>query len=95
MRCRIAGVDCPGGSTAVVIRKVPLYMFSPTRTWAGTPPARVSATAKISPRPTSTTGVPVMPTVGLMSPAQARSLFGTGVPTWVDHRTAPVLAANA
>ena len=35
-----------------------------------------------------------MPTDGLMSP-QGRSPDGTGVPTWVDHNTAPVLAASA
>ena len=57
-------------------------------------PLSSSATAKISPRATSSTGVPVMPTVGLISP-HGRSPEGTGVPTWLDHRTAPVLAANA
>ena len=69
-------------------------MFRPTRTWAGVPPLSSSATAKISPRAVSITGVPVMPTVGPMSP-QGRSPDGTGVPTWADHRMAPVLAASA
>jgi hypothetical protein len=40
------------------------------------------------------TGVPVMPTVGVMSP-QGRSLEGTGVPTWVDQTTRPVEAERA
>ena len=73
---------------------VPLYMLNPTRKWAGAPATSSSATAKISPRAASTTGVPVMPTFGLMSP-QGRSPDGTGVPTWVCHNTAPVLAASA
>ena len=42
----------------------------------------------------STTGVPVMPTVGEMSP-QGRDPDGTGVPTWLDHSTAPVVVDNA
>ncbi len=40
------------------------------------------------------TGVPVIPTVGSMSP-QGRPEAGTGVATWVDHTTAPVAADRA
>ena len=69
-------------------------MSSPIREWLGPPLTSSSATAKISPRAASTTGVPVMPTCGSMFP-QGRSSDGTAVPTWVDHRTAPVLAASA
>ena len=47
------------------------------------PPTRVS----------SITGVPVMPTVGEMSP-QGSEPGGTGVPRWVDHSTAPVVAGE-
>jgi hypothetical protein len=35
------------------------------------------------------TGVPVIPTVGVMSP-QGRDAAGTAVPTWADQATAPV-----
>ena len=35
-----------------------------------------------------------MPTVGEMSP-QGSDPAGTGVPTWVDHSTAPVVADSA
>ena len=94
MRCRIAAGSCPGGSTAWAINDVPVYMFSPTSTWAGAPLLSSSATAKISPRAVSITGVPVMPTVGPMLP-HGRAPDGTGVPTCDDHRIAPVLAASA
>ena len=42
------------------------------------------------------TGVPVMPSTGWMLPQGSRpGSDGTGVPTWVDHKMAPVLAASA
>ena len=84
----------PGRVDGHVESMAPLYMFKPTRKWAGGPATSSSATAKISPRAASMTGVPVMPTDGLMSP-QGRSPDGTGVPTWVDQSTAPVSAASA
>ena len=90
----MAAGPCPGGSTAWASMEAPVYRFNPTRTWAGAPPLSSSATAKISPRAGSITGVPVMPTVGLMLP-HGRLPDGTGVPTWADHRMAPVLAARA
>ena len=68
MRCSSAGVYAPGGSTFWVIRTVPVAVLSPASTWAGFPFTRSSATTKISPRAGSITGVPVIPTVGLMSP---------------------------
>ena len=40
------------------------------------------------------TGVPVMPTVGEMSP-QGSMLDGTGVPMWVAQTTEPVVADRA
>ena len=40
------------------------------------------------------TGVPAMPTVGVMSP-QGRSADGTGLPRWADQTTAPVAAESA
>ena len=40
------------------------------------------------------TGVPVIPTVGVMSP-QGRSVAGTGVPRCADQALAPLLAFSA
>ena len=37
------------------------------------------------------TGVPVIPTVGWMSP-QGSDAAGTGVPRWFDHSTVPSFA---
>ena len=62
--------------------------------WAGEPFTSSSATAKISDRPGSITGVPVIPTVGEMSP-HGSDREGTGVATWVDQTTAPVVADSA
>ena len=64
-------------------------MLSPTTTWDAFPSTSSSATTKISRRAVSITGVPVMPTVGLMSP-HGSSEAGTGLARWVDHTTAPV-----
>ena len=61
----------------------------PTSTWAGAPCLSSSATTKSSPRASSTTGVPVIPTVGSMSP-QGNEDAGTGRARWLDQRTAPV-----
>ena len=63
-------------------------------TWAGLPLSSSSSTTKTSPKAVSSTGVDVIPTVGLMLP-HGRSPLGTGVPTVVDHKTEPVLAASA
>ena len=71
-----------------------MYMSSPTSRWVGVVPFHTSATAKISPLAMSTTGVPVMPTVGEMSPHGSEE-EGTGVPTLLDHKMAPVFAASA
>ena len=40
------------------------------------------------------TGVPVMPTVGVMFP-QGRPVVGTGLPRCADQATAPVAAESA
>jgi hypothetical protein len=53
-----------------------------------------SATTKISCLAGSITGVPVIPTVGVMLPHPSE-LAGTGVPICRDHRTAPVAADSA
>src|ERR1700689_2044618 len=42
----------------------------------------------------SITGVPTIPTVGVMSP-QGSAAEGTGVPTLFSHTTAPVAASSA
>ena len=94
MRCRRAVLAAPAGSTARDISNLPVAVLSPTSLWLAFPPNSSSATAKISPRAGSMTGVPVMPTVGRMSP-QGSSDDGTGLATWVDHTTAPVAAASA
>ena len=64
------------------------------RWWEATGEADSSATTKISERAGSMTGVPVMPTVGAMSP-QGRAAAVTGVARWFDHRTVPLSAARA
>jgi hypothetical protein len=61
---------------------------------AGFPRVSSSATTKISPRAGSMTGVPVIPTVGVMSP-QGSEPAGTGVPRCLDQITAPVAADSA
>ena len=94
MRCSSAGVYAPGGSTFWVSRTVPVAVPSPASTWAGFPFTCSSATTKISPRAGSMTGVPVMPTVGPMSP-QGSDDAGTGVARCLDQMTAPVLADSA
>ena len=66
---------------------------SPTSSCAGLPLTSSSATTKISERASSITGVPVIPTVGEMSP-QGSDPEGTGVPRWVDHSTEPVVAGE-
>ena len=66
MRCRrCGGEDCPGGSTSWSSSWAPGVHVALRRACAPAhPPTSSSATAKISPRPASTTGVPVMPTCG-------------------------------
>ena len=60
----------------------------------GFPAVSSSAITKISFRDRSMTGVPVMPTVGMMSP-QGSDPAGTGAPRWADQVTAPVAADSA
>ncbi len=84
----------PAGSTSWLTSVFPVVASSPTSSCAGLPLTSSSATTKISDRVPSITGVPVMPTVGEMSP-QGSDPAGTGVPTWFDHSTAPVVADSA
>ena len=84
----------PAGSTSWVISVLPDAVARPISVCAGAPFTSSSATTKISSRDGSMTGVPVIPTVGVMSP-HGRSVAGTGVPRCVDHATAPVLADRA
>ena len=67
---------------------------SPTSRCAGLPPDISSATTKISWRVGSITGVPVMPTLGDMSP-QGSDPAGTGLPRCADQMTAPLAADSA
>ena len=90
---RAAGVE-PDGSTFWFNSTVPVVVLSPTSWCAGRPCTNSSATTKSSPRASSTTGVPVIPTVGVMSP-QGSDPDGTGVARCVDHTTAPVVAESA
>jgi hypothetical protein len=53
-----------------------------------------SATTKTSPRAASSTGVPVIPTVGEMSP-QGSDPDGTGVARCEDHAILPLVAERA
>ena len=69
-------------------------MLRPASTWAGFPFTSSSATTKISPRAGSITGVPVIPSVGLMSP-QGSDDAGTGVARCLDQMTAPESADSA
>ena len=104
-RCRCSGsIRCAAGSPPIPVREDRRdWRASWCRCRGSSPPGRgsdelplnSSATAKISSRATSMTGVPVMPTVGAMSPQGTRCARGTGVPTWLDHTMAPVLAASA
>ena len=94
MRWRIAAGVEPEGSTFWFNSTVPVPVFNPTSRWAGLPLTSSSATTNTSPRASSTTGVPVIPTVGVMSP-QGSDRDGTGDATCVDHTTAPVVAERA
>ena len=71
-----------------------MAVLSPTSSWAAFPLTSSSATTNTSARVSSITGVPVMPTVGEMSP-QGSMLDGTAVPTWVAQTTDPVVADRA
>ncbi len=84
----------PDGSTFWFSSTFPLDVLSPTSWWAAFPLTSSSATTNTSPRASSITGVPVMPTVGAMSP-HGSDPDGTGVPRWVDQTTAPVAADSA
>ncbi len=84
----------PAGSTFCDNSVVPVPVSNPTSTCAGLPLTSSSATTKTSARASSITGVPVIPTVGEMSP-QGSDREGTGVPRWVDHSTEPVVAESA
>ncbi len=84
----------PAGSTSWSSSDLPVAVLSPTSSWAGLPFTSSSATTKTSARVSSITGVPVMPTVGEMSP-QGSDADGTGVPRWVDQTTEPVVADRA
>ena len=56
-------------------------MSSPMSWWAALLPALTVATTKISERAASITGVPVIPTVGSMSPQSPGTVEGfSGVP---------------
>jgi hypothetical protein len=69
-------------------------VLRPKSRCAGPPPVRTSATTKISFRAWSITGVPVMPTVGEMSP-HGSDPEGTGLARCTDQATAPVAADSA
>ena len=94
MRCSSAAVSAPAGSTSWVISVLPVAVARPVSMCAGFPFTISSATTKISARAGSMTGVPVMPTVGVMSP-QGSDVEGTGLPRWADQATAPVAADRA
>ena len=94
MRCSSAAVSAPAGSTSWVISVLPVAASSPTRVWADAPRTSSSATTKISFRDGSITGVPVIPTVGVMSP-HGRPPAGTGLARCDDQSTAPVAAESA
>ena len=83
-----------GGSTTWSVSTEPFEVESPTRWCDGEPFTSSSATTKISLLDGSITGVPVIPTVGLMSP-QGRSDAGTGVARCCCHWTWPVEADRA
>jgi hypothetical protein len=69
-------------------------VFSPTNICAGVPFTSSSATTKISDRAVSITGVPVIPTLGVISP-HGSEVAGTGVPICEDQMTEPVEDDNA
>lgn len=69
VRCKRAAGSLLGGSTSWVISIFPIVVFGPTNVWAGVPFTSRSPTTKISDCAVSITGVPVMPTLGVISPA--------------------------
>ncbi len=84
----------PGGSTFWFTSTLPVAVLSPTNWWAGFPLSSSSATTNTSPRATSSTGVPVIPTVGEMSP-QGSDDEGTGVARCDDQSIAPLVPERA
>ena len=94
VRCSSANGFEPFGSTFSVSSTAPVAESRPTSTWTECPPVISSATTNSSPRAVSITGVPVIPTVGAMSP-QGSEPAGTGWPTVFDQTTAPVVAESA
>ncbi len=94
MRCRIAFGSEPGGSTTVLRTFSPLLMRKPSSTCWAWLPSHVSATAYSTPVAWSITGVPTMPTVGVMSP-HGSELDGTGVPALACQTIWPVEASSA
>ena len=84
----------PAGSTFWSNSTFPVAVLSPTSWWAGCPLIISSATTNTSPRAVSSTGVPVIPTVGEMSP-QGSEADGTGVARCVDQATVPLVADRA
>ena len=78
----------------LVSSTLPVVGVEPDQHVGRVPARNSSATTKSSDRAGSITGVPVMPTVGVMSP-QGRSPLGTGTARWVDQTTAPVAAERA
>ena len=93
-RCNWALGSEPGGSTGWSSRTAPVVTSSPKRSCRTADPTSSSATTNTSWRVESTTGVEVIPTVGVMSP-QGRSPDGTGAATVVDHRIDPSVADRA
>ena len=80
VRCSSAAGSAPGGSTFCESSTWPSPVDRPSRMWAGRPLTSLSATAKSSLRPGSTTGVPVMPTVGEIFPQGSGVGRGDGCP---------------
>src|ERR1700722_9193469 len=89
VRCRSAAGSAPGGSTSCSNSMAPEVALRPINLCSGPPFTNSSAITKISFLDWSITGVPVIPTVGEISP-QGSDDAGTAGPTWVDQTTAPV-----
>ncbi len=86
----VPGASTPTGPTIVA----PVAIDRPNSSCSASLPFHVSATTKIVPVTTSSTGVLVIPTVGEMSP-HGRSPDGTGVARCRDHMIAPVTPFSA
>ena len=95
MRWRRFAGAWPGGSTSCDSSTWPVVVSSPVSMWAGLPLTSTSATAKISWRAGSMTGVPVMPTFGWMSEHSRCVEAYNAVPSLADQAILPVAADSA